>query len=324
VSLVQGAGGNTSLKCDGTLWVKASGTWLAEASERPIFLALDLAGVRRRLQAGESDPASPEVRGGPPGLRPSVETTLHALMPQRVVIHVHSVNTIAHAVRADGKEILGQRLAGLRWAWICYARPGLPLTQAIIRAGDLPDILVLANHGLVVAAETIEDAMALLAEVERRVSVRPRVTPLPDRAALQRLAQGSRYRIIEDHAVRAIATDPANLELATGGALYPDHVVFLGRSPLAVIEPEAAGRWIAAHQDSNALEARLLLIRGVGVLIREDAGAGAEAMARCLALVLPRIAPDAPIIYLGAAQEMELLGWDAEKHRQALDSARRG
>ena len=32
--LVQGAGGNTSIKEDGLLWVKASGTWLSEATEK--------------------------------------------------------------------------------------------------------------------------------------------------------------------------------------------------------------------------------------------------------------------------------------------------
>ena len=36
-ALVQGAGGNTSLKRDGVLWVKASGTWLRDAERRAIM-----------------------------------------------------------------------------------------------------------------------------------------------------------------------------------------------------------------------------------------------------------------------------------------------
>ena len=32
--LIQGAGGNTSLKCDDVLWVKASGCWLEDAEEK--------------------------------------------------------------------------------------------------------------------------------------------------------------------------------------------------------------------------------------------------------------------------------------------------
>ena len=40
--LIQAAGGNTSVKSDGVLWVKASGRWLAKALDEPIFAALDL------------------------------------------------------------------------------------------------------------------------------------------------------------------------------------------------------------------------------------------------------------------------------------------
>ena len=36
-SLLTQRAGNTSLKVDGTLWIKASGTWLAHAMERDII-----------------------------------------------------------------------------------------------------------------------------------------------------------------------------------------------------------------------------------------------------------------------------------------------
>ena len=34
IGLIQGAGGNTSLKDDGVLWIKASGRWLVEVEAR--------------------------------------------------------------------------------------------------------------------------------------------------------------------------------------------------------------------------------------------------------------------------------------------------
>ena len=39
---VQAAGGNTSLKRDGTMWIKASGTWLARAEEEEILVPVRL------------------------------------------------------------------------------------------------------------------------------------------------------------------------------------------------------------------------------------------------------------------------------------------
>jgi rhamnose utilization protein RhaD (predicted bifunctional aldolase and dehydrogenase) len=49
----------------------------------------------------------------PSGLRPSIETTVHALMPQRVVLHVHCVDTISLAVRAEGPRAFADLLDGL-------------------------------------------------------------------------------------------------------------------------------------------------------------------------------------------------------------------
>ncbi|TGV14231.1 class II aldolase, partial [Mesorhizobium sp. M4B.F.Ca.ET.143.01.1.1] len=67
----------------------------------------------------------------PRGLRPSIETTVHALMPQRVVLHVHCVDTISLAVQADGEAEVARRLDGIEWAWVPYFRPGLPLARGI-------------------------------------------------------------------------------------------------------------------------------------------------------------------------------------------------
>jgi len=53
--LVQAAGGNTSVKADGVLWVKASGRWLAKALDEPVFVAVDMPRLMRALAA--NDPA---------------------------------------------------------------------------------------------------------------------------------------------------------------------------------------------------------------------------------------------------------------------------
>ena len=107
MSLVQGAGGNTSVKEGDVLWVKASGAWLSEADKRDIFVPVDLPGALRALGQGiEKMPvADPTAR-----LRPSIETSLHALLPHRVVLHVHAVNTIAWASCLDVDQEIARRL----------------------------------------------------------------------------------------------------------------------------------------------------------------------------------------------------------------------
>lgn len=324
-ALIQGPGGNASIKLGECLWVKASGTWLADALKRQVFVPLDLAGVRRRLDAGEADPASPEVicTGQSRDLRPSIETTMHAAMPRRVVLHVHSVNTIAHAVRTDGEKVLSPLLQGLGWAWIPYAKPGVPLTRALRKAaGDGADVLVLANHGLVVAADDVEKVEGLLYEVEARLRVPFRQAPGAGRIVLQELTRAGGYRLPAFDEAHAAATTAGNLAVAARGALYPDHVVFLGPSPTPVIQGKQAAEQILALASRGKDGPPFVIVAGAGVLIRSDLGRSADEMARCLGLVLARVDQSAPIAFLSADQEAELLGWPAEEYRQALDAAR--
>lgn len=320
--LVQAAGGNTSIKIGGNLWIKASGTWLQHAVERDIFVPVAMAPLIAAVEAGapEAETAALFVPAelDTTGLRPSIETTVHALMPQRVVVHVHCVETIASAVEVGCEDRLAEPLAGLDWAFVPYCRPGLPLARAIAaRRRPDTDVLVLGNHGIVVAADTVAAADAMLAEVRRRLARPARTAPPADLDRLLRLA-GSRYRLPTDPGAHAVATDPVSLAIATGGTLYPDHAVFLGR-----VTPVAA-----PGEDADAVVARLaqdglpapawILVPGAGVLLHREALTGVDPLARCAAEVAARIPEGTRLAWLGDADLDLIVNWDAEKYRQAL------
>ncbi|WP_131196554.1 class II aldolase/adducin family protein [Lichenihabitans psoromatis] len=319
-SLVQGPGGNVSIKIDGVLWVKASGTWLAEAETRDIMVPVALEPLLDALK--RNDPACETsvdfVRQdlNDNKLRPSIETTLHAVLPQRIVVHVHCVETLAHAVRSDVRDRVAAPLAGLPYVVVPYARPGVPLTQAIV-AELKPDttILVLANHGLVVAADTVEEADALLTEVVRRLRVPKKPASPADDATLAALANGTTYEIA-DAALHGLGVEAAACRLAAGGSLYPDHVIFLGPSIITSQPGESVAEAIARSGRNNP---PMLVVPGAGVLFRTDATPAMRALGGCLADVMSRLPADAPLAYLTHDDEAALLGWDAEKYRQALD-----
>src|SRR5258705_3090103 len=151
LDLVQAGGGNTSLKENGTLWVKASGKWLARSMQEDMFLPVLQESILRCMDQDEEYIEEYTTASGE-SLRPSVETSMHAVLPQRVVVHVHSVRTIAWAIRTDVPDALHDRLKGLRWEWIPYVHPGVILGREIRdRLGSHPDVLILGNHGLIVA-----------------------------------------------------------------------------------------------------------------------------------------------------------------------------
>lgn len=317
--LVQGAGGNTSLKNDGLCWVKGSGKWLADALDDDMFVPVRIDGARLRLAAREADPIGPELSSlCPPGLRPSIEASLHVLLPHRCVVHVHCLRTLVWAVREDGPERLTERLDGLAWAFVPYARPGLPLTAAvataIAAAATPPDVLVLGNHGLIVGADSAAAADALLGEVMRRLDAAPRPVPAPALAALAAVGAACGYRLPRHAESHAVALDPVGSAIAEAGSLYPDHVVFLGPGfPLF----DAGDGLPAAIGGTGGPPA--VGVRGQGVLIRDDATNGAEEMLRCLSLLACRLIPGSPVRYLSADDERALVDWDAEKFRSMLD-----
>ena len=327
--LVQAAGGNTSIKRDGILWIKASGTWLMNALRDDIFVPVDLARLEEavRRDDGSAEKAQDFVvtELNPSGLRPSIETTVHSVLPQDVVIHVHCVGTIAHAVRADAQAVLGQRLAGLDWAFVPYVKPGLTLSRSI-EAVLTPEtrVIILGNHGLVVCGDTVAETEALLDEVHRRLTDAPRPQPAPDFIALQALAQGSSYAIAADERAHGVASDADALAMAGQGSLYPDHVIFLGVGSVVAHDDETAADVARRFADAGLPDPVSILFPGKGVLMHASANAGAQALARCLAEVTTRIPAGTALTCLSDAQNAELLDWDAEKYRQALNRDRAG
>jgi rhamnose utilization protein RhaD (predicted bifunctional aldolase and dehydrogenase) len=327
--LVQGAGGNTSVKDDGVLWIKASGKWLSEAARQDMFVPVSLEALLAALKLDHPDAERAEKFIAPghdsKGLRPSIETTVHALLPQKIVVHVHCVSTIAHAVQLNAEKLIAPLLRRFPYALIPYRRPGLPLAKAIAeRVKPETNVLVLGNHGLVVAAETVAGAASLLDQVCGRLRLVPRNSIEPGLPALAQRAFGSSYRLPAAPRAHAAAMDPLSCAMAAGGSLYPDHVVFLGAGSV-ISRPGGSAEMIEAAAKVEGVPPPVsILFPGQGVLMRGDAGKGAEVMAECLAEVTSRIEPGAPIRYLSLAENAELLNWDAEKYRQELNRRKSG
>lgn len=295
---VQGPGGNTSIKDGDVMLIKASGTELADAQTRDIFVAVDRAAAHAeaRGQAGDGS-CKATVLDSAVTLRPSIETTFHAALPWRVVVHTHSIATLAHAVSPEGRAVAAQKLAGLPAILVPYAKPGLPLTQAIL-ARMTPDtqVIVLENHGLICCGPGVAETEALVNRVEVLLALPARKTTFarPDSPAPHGFDWAWESWIAQDEAVA---------RLATAGSYYPDHVVFLGP---ALPTADHAGNPPA------------IVIEGVGIVIRQWATPSQRAMLRCLSDLLSRLPADWPPQAIRPEAEAELLNWDAKKYRQAM------
>lgn len=311
--LVQGPGGNTSVKLDGQMWIKASGTELVEAHDKNIFVAVDPVKALQELDgAGDGSCRSALVDSGG-GLRPSIETTFHAMFEQRLVFHFHSVATIVHAIAVEGRASLAGKLEGLTWVSVPYRKPGIPLTRAIQAAvgHDPVQVVVLENHGVIVVGETIGEIERLIDEVEQRLNVPVLVGTSDTNVG----PVAGRWEVEGWEEVPAVATlvhDSIMLGRATSGTYYPDHVVFLGPA-LPVVSPRQF-----SQLDPALFPVPAVLVEGQAVYIKSDATSAQRMMLECIFNVLSRIPIDWTLVPIGEEAEAELLDWDAEKYRQLL------
>lgn len=279
------------------MWIKASGTELADAETKDIFVLVDREAARAEALRKQGDGSCKTTVMDPDAtLRPSIETSFHALFDWPVVAHTHSVATLTHAISAEGRTAARDKLAGLPFVMAPYAKPGLPLTDEI-RAAMTPEttVVILQNHGLICCGATVEDVEALMDEVERRLNLSASNT---DAAPQSTAPEGFTWA-----AESWMALDERVADLATSGSYYPDHVVFLGPSL-----PKADH---AGHPPA-------ILIQGQGIALRDDATPSQRAMVRCLSDVLSRVPQGWSVGAIGSEAEAELLNWDAEKYRQAL------
>ncbi len=174
-------GGNTSVKNEDTLWIKASGTQLATLSRDGLAVLSRerLKNISTSRYSSDADEREKEVKNDllralldPGEKRPSVETSLHNLINYRFVIHLHS--TICNAILcAQDSESLIHEFFDNKVLYIPYTDPGYVLFKRIEKEirdyrgkfTDDPQIIFLANHGVFVSADTTEEVKRIYSDI---------------------------------------------------------------------------------------------------------------------------------------------------------------
>jgi rhamnose utilization protein RhaD (predicted bifunctional aldolase and dehydrogenase)/NAD(P)-dependent dehydrogenase (short-subunit alcohol dehydrogenase family) len=200
---------------------------------------------------------------------PSVETLLHAFIPEIFIDHTHSNAILALANQPDAAALIGS-LYGGRVACVPYVMPGFALARAAADAYDAnPGIegIVLLNHGIfsfgATARESYERMIDLVTVAEDHIQARWRGrappivrSPHPEPHAVLPLVRGLfgeasqrtgwTLDLRDDEASRRIADHPELVDLAGRGVATPDHVIRTKAAPLTLVEPTAdLGRWRA-------------------------------------------------------------------------------
>lgn len=306
---VIGGGGNTSIKSADHMWVKASGTTLA-AIEPEQFVQMERSkldaiwgkrypqdSARREAQALQD---LLDARSQPQAtIRPSVETLMHALFPHRLVVHTHPTLINGLTCAQEGERACAE-LFGDRAVWIPTIEPGYTLANQIATLvtrwrerhdGAWPQVLIMQNHGITVAAETTAEIhdlhQGLVGLVRSRIDRKPDVA---DRRPPELLMQNQTTVAAAVADAVGTATDALqvaafhNAELAARGAnpaafaavssaFTPDHIVYSGYRPCYIAAPAGESAWpqairtaIRDYHAGSGIAPKIVVLQGLGAV----------------------------------------------------------
>ena len=309
-SLVQGAGGNVSWKEGGRMYVKASGTWLSDANKKDIFLPVELSVLYANIENNIF--SIPEGLSKKGGMKPSIETMLHAIMQHTIVVHLHAIDILSILVREDAERTVSKTLKDkMNYIFIDYIKPGPDLARSIYKEilQNNSDVIFLKNHGVVVGGSSIQEVQE---EIEFILALF-RSNSYIKRPELNGSYRGLKiegYNMLSIPETKWLACNYKIFDnLSNNWALYPDHVVFLGGAPNLAIDIDSAKKIITSRAPSY------VIVRGYGIFVSPDISKSETSQLICYSDVLARQSKDQELHSLTKEEVGGLLSWESEKFR---------
>lgn len=300
-NLIQGAGGNVSVKHGDQMLIKASGFSMAQAFHPELFCRVSIDENGRTFRSsGSVESAS----------RPSIETPVHAALPHKFVAHFHAVSVMPWLVCRDAKEHSPVRLSD-SIKLVDYAKPGQALAREIqgcVNQKSHSSVTIyLQNHGIVIAAESID-------EVKTELSRVPKSDICRDLESGETVGEDDFFdqaaAIFEN--VPIVSDEEINL-LTRSWAICPDHVVFLGAQLLQNIDINAT---LDAQGSTPSKPIKIFWSDAKGFLVNRNLTLPERDQIQFYFDVIARVEDFSEIVALNSLQVNELLSWEAEHFRQ--------
>ena len=305
---VLAGGGNTSCKDENYLYIKGSGTALATIQpegfvkmERAKLVAMLTKSYpeceAEREAAVLADLMSARALGEE-NKRPSVETLLHNLFPQKFVLHVHPAKVNGLTCSKNGEKTVRKAFDGT--VWVESTKPGYILAMLCkdkldaykASCGKEANVLFLQNHGIFFAADSESELDEVVASVMNKLDAMIKRTPDFTEVAYDAELVGTlapRLAALYGEGGPAEVKFTANktvLEFAKSAESFaniiesftPDHIVYCKAHPLFVEEATAAALSdaFAAYVAKYGYKPKVVFVGGLGMFTVSDTAKSVE------------------------------------------------
>ncbi len=303
--MVIAGGGNTSYKNDENIWVKASGHALATITEEG-FAKLDrkkLGLISEKTYCADSFERERQIKDDlmeatiTKDRRPSVETLMHDAIDYAYVVHLRptKVNGLM-----CGNEVVKYlvELFGDQVVYIPYIDPGYVLFKEVEKQlakfkaekGKAAQIIFLQNHGIFVAADSIDEIETIYNDVFAKLNgaLKEELSEetLPIRDDIAEFVPAIRMMVSEEEIkTLKIRNNAVIAQFAKNAAAFekvakpftPDLIVYCKSKYVFIEDTEnvedllkEAKEKIAAFISTNGFAPKVILLKGIGLLAVGD------------------------------------------------------
>lgn len=329
--LVTCGGGNTSMKEDGIMYVKGSGTALKDAVA-DTFVGMDMGKLLSILDADypEEDKAreakfvadcAAAKLPGEEHKRPSVEALLHAMFPQRFVLHLHP-SLVNGLTCSRGGEKECARLFGESVLWVPAVKPGYTLAKQlkdVFDARGTVGTVLLENHGVFFASDTVEGLKEQLEDMMNRLSACVKEQPEVEGESGEIGAFGEKIRRVTGKQYVLLNTSPSAMKFAQSAEaakpilkpFNPDQIVYCG--------PKV--KFAVCDGCLDTIDANVIVMKGVGIYAVGDTEKNAR---NCMTLVMDAMKVATYAQSFGGEQPLRqdlvdfIVGWEVESYRKSV------
>ena len=329
---VLAGGGNTSYKDEQHLYVKASGTALADITPAG-FVKMDRAALERIFdreysqdaQAREAEVLKDILAARCPGeeaKRPSVEALLHHILPWDYVLHIHPAMVNGMTCGINGAQVCARIFPDA--IWIGQIMPGYTLAvEARSRVDANTRLLFLENHGVFIGGRSVEEIDAAVARMDAALDAaiarRPDFSPCEPKSAVN-LAMDS-IRVFHTNREVLAAASSREQFARVDPTFTPDHMVYCHDEALFLEgEDELAGK-IADYQERNQRLPKIIALKDIGIYA---CGQTETEASIAMAVFLDALKISVFAESFGGAKPMcealvrEINNWEVERYRKSV------
>jgi len=217
--------------------------------------------------------------------RPSVETSLHDILPFSYVVHLHPALVNGLTCSKGGKEKAAS-IFGNKFIWIDNIEPGYVLAKKVLEeyskfkteTGFEAQIIFLQNHGVFVAANTTDEIDKIYSEIMGKLTYEliekidfsdidfdiERAAYLAPAIRMLLMDKTSIVTFFNNKTLSKFLTDKTAFE-PISSSYTPDHIVYCKANPLFIENDENIELDIKAYKEKHGYNPRIIAVKNLGV-----------------------------------------------------------